>query len=68
MFYTPALKLLFLDQSLILVFLLQLTRLVVGAENVTSTNTLAGIEQDVGAAVTVGLLDRQSLVRDTAVL
>lgn len=64
----PALKLPSLDPGLVLVFLLQLTRLVVGAEDVLPTNTLAGIEQLVGAAVTVGLLDGQSLVGDAAVL
>lgn len=69
-FYTKlsTLKPLCLDRSLVLFFLLQLARLVVGAENVLSTDTLAGIKQLVGAAVTVGLLDGQSLVRDTAVL
>lgn len=62
------LKLFCLDRSLVLVFLLQLARLVVGAEDVLSTDALAGIKQLVGAAVTVGLLDGQSFVRDTAVL
>ena len=50
-------NLLCFDQSLVLVILLQLTRLVVGADNVLSTHTLAGIEQLVSATVAVGLLN-----------
>lgn len=64
----PASKSLCLDQSSVLVLLLQLTRLVVGAQDVLSTDALASIEQLIGATVTVGLLDGQSLVRDAAVL
>lgn len=64
----PALKLLRLDQSLVLVVCLQLARLVISAENVLPTDTLAGLKQLVGAAVAEGLLDGQSLVGDTAVL
>lgn len=64
----PALKPVRLDQNLVLIVRLQLARLIVGAENVLPTNTLARLKQLVGSAVAEGLLDGQSLVRDTAVL